>query len=51
MVSAKKQLDVPEMISQDLTQCTANDLDIFANAMPKIIPAHPIDKGSSQNLF
>ena len=38
---AKKQLDVPEMVPQDLAQGTANDLDIFANPMPKFIPAHP----------
>ena len=31
------------MIPQDLTQSAANDLDISANAMPKVIPAHPID--------
>jgi hypothetical protein len=40
---AKKQLDIPEMIPQDLTQCAANDLDISAKAMPKVIPAHPIN--------
>jgi hypothetical protein len=40
---AKKQLDIPEMIPQDLTQSAANDLDIFAHAMPKVIPAHPIN--------
>jgi len=40
---AKKQLDIPEMIPQDLTQCAANDLDVSANAMPKVLPAHPIN--------
>jgi hypothetical protein len=39
---AKKKLDIPEMIPQDLTQSAANDLDISAQAMPKVIPAHPI---------
>jgi hypothetical protein len=40
---AKKQLHIPEMIPQDLTQCAANDLDVSANAMPEVIPAHPLD--------
>jgi ATP dependent DNA ligase-like protein len=40
---AKKHLEIPKMIPQDLTQCAANDLDIFSPAMPKVIPAHPID--------
>jgi hypothetical protein len=40
---AEEKLDIPEMILQNLAQCAANDLDISANAMPKIIPAHPID--------
>ena len=40
---AEKPLDIPEMIPQDLTQCAANDLNISANAMPKVIPAHPIN--------
>jgi hypothetical protein len=35
---AKKQLDLPEMIPQDLTQGAANDLEIATNAMPKLIP-------------
>src|SRR5262249_38995607 len=39
----KQQLDVPEMVPQDLTQCAANDLDISASAMPKVIPAHTIN--------
>src|SRR5262249_25493315 len=40
---AKQQLDLAEMILQDLTQCAANDLDISADAVSKVIPAHPID--------
>jgi len=40
---AKKQLDLFEMILQDLTQGTANDLEISTNAMPKVIPAHAFD--------
>jgi hypothetical protein len=40
---AKQQLDIPEMIPQDLTQRAADDLDVSATAMPKVIPAHPVD--------
>jgi hypothetical protein len=31
------------MVLKDLTQCAANDLDISANTMPKVIPAHSIN--------
>src|SRR5262245_49240935 len=31
------------MISQDLTQCATNDLEISANAMPEVIAAHSIN--------
>src|SRR5262249_41376530 len=40
---AKKQLHIPELIPQDLTQGAANDLDVSAHAMPEVIPAHPLD--------
>jgi hypothetical protein len=40
---SEKQLDIPEVIPQDLTQRAADDLDISADAMPKVIPAHPIN--------
>jgi hypothetical protein len=40
---AKKDFDLPEMISQDLTQGAANDLEIATNAMPKVIPAHALE--------
>src|SRR5262249_1405106 len=36
----EKQLDIPEMVPQDLTQGATNDLDVSANAMSEVIPAH-----------
>src|SRR5262249_9500489 len=40
---AKKQLDIAEMIPQNLTQCAAKDLEISADAMPKVVPTHSLD--------